>query len=464
MIEIVYKEEKQEARGNEAFFSLPKNIRQIGDTKGTRKIYMEDYVYTFLKKLCQGNGRGGRAAILFGKYKWSEGQDYLFIQSAMEPAEMDVSAEHIQFTDRVWSEVHDTAEKYFEDQDILGWFLCLPQSEFEITDLITRTHLNHFAGNDKVLFMMEPSEREEAFFSYEGGRLVRESGYYIYYEKNEPMQEYMIAHGENCSVEEQDTPGDRAVTDFRRVIGKNQEEKKETAERSGRSMVYTLAACVAVAVLAVGVSYARDAGIWSGIFGEQSSRTAEETAAGAQGQRAETPGEENTGESALTDGPEETGDQAPETKPEEGAGSDEKSQDTGREEEEETEETGAPGKNGEGTDTEKEESQSETETGSTKAEDTELQTANGTGTGEKNEGNTNTGGEDTKAAESGNGQASASVQTTVTAREYTVQKGDTLSKICMAVYGNLSKVDEICALNHLSDAGLIFEGQKLVLP
>lgn len=51
MIEIVYKEEKQEARGNESYFQLPKNIRQIGDCKGKQKIYLEDYVYTYLKKL-----------------------------------------------------------------------------------------------------------------------------------------------------------------------------------------------------------------------------------------------------------------------------------------------------------------------------------------------------------------------------------------------------------------------------
>ena len=30
MIEVIYKDEKQEARGNEGIFELPKNIRQIG--------------------------------------------------------------------------------------------------------------------------------------------------------------------------------------------------------------------------------------------------------------------------------------------------------------------------------------------------------------------------------------------------------------------------------------------------
>ena len=32
MIEIVYKENKEQANGNEGYFHLPKNIRQVGDT------------------------------------------------------------------------------------------------------------------------------------------------------------------------------------------------------------------------------------------------------------------------------------------------------------------------------------------------------------------------------------------------------------------------------------------------
>ena len=50
MIEIVYKENKEQANGNEGYFHLPKNIRQVGDTNGRERIYLEDYVGTFLKK------------------------------------------------------------------------------------------------------------------------------------------------------------------------------------------------------------------------------------------------------------------------------------------------------------------------------------------------------------------------------------------------------------------------------
>ena len=38
MIEIVYKEEKQEAKNGENLFNLPRNIRQIGLTAGNIRI------------------------------------------------------------------------------------------------------------------------------------------------------------------------------------------------------------------------------------------------------------------------------------------------------------------------------------------------------------------------------------------------------------------------------------------
>ena len=38
---------------------------------------------------------------------------------------------------------------------------------------------------------MDPLDREDAFFIYEGGKLVQQHGYYIYYERNEDMQNYI---------------------------------------------------------------------------------------------------------------------------------------------------------------------------------------------------------------------------------------------------------------------------------
>ena len=60
MIEIIYKEEQKKAEGNEEFFEVPKNIRQIGEIKGHQKIYIEDYAYTFLKTFSEIRKRVGK--------------------------------------------------------------------------------------------------------------------------------------------------------------------------------------------------------------------------------------------------------------------------------------------------------------------------------------------------------------------------------------------------------------------
>lgn len=411
MIEIVYKEDKKEANGNEEFFYLPKNIRQIGEVGGARKIYMEDYVYTFLKRMSADRDGAGHAAILLGRYKWAEGKSYLFIQSAIELQSMEVSLEHMQFTDKIWGEVHDTMEQYFKGQEILGWTLSLPGFSFEINDVILKTHLNHFAGNDKVLLLMEPTEKEEIFYYYENGRLQKEGGYYIYYEKNELMQEYMIATGKNRSIEETEKIPDRAVNNFRKVLEQKHDSKEDSDDKTGHNMVYTLAACVAVAILAVGFTYARDAGALPGVLSRfNPSQDVGITAAVS---------DVNQGEKSISDEERNTAEQKNEQQSSSGSNSTSFSGD--REE----------------------------------AVPTVEPTANPTPTppAATTPGNPN--------VENNTAQTSGGVAKT---REYTVQKGDTLSKICMAAYGNMTMIQQICDLNNLENAELIYEGQKLILP
>ncbi len=50
------------------------------------------------------------------------------------------------------------------------------------------------------------------------------------------------------------------------------------------------------------------------------------------------------------------------------------------------------------------------------------------------------------------------------AQYYVVQRGDTLGQICIAVYGDYSRMAEICKLNGLEDPDSILYGQKLLLP
>ena len=83
MIEIVYEKEKQKSEGNESFFRIPNNIRQIGEVGGTQKIYIEDYAYTYLCRISSENLSKGIGAVLLGQANWKEGISYLFVKSAV---------------------------------------------------------------------------------------------------------------------------------------------------------------------------------------------------------------------------------------------------------------------------------------------------------------------------------------------------------------------------------------------
>lgn len=50
------------------------------------------------------------------------------------------------------------------------------------------------------------------------------------------------------------------------------------------------------------------------------------------------------------------------------------------------------------------------------------------------------------------------------AAKYTVQAGDSLSKISQKFYGDFSMVDELARLNNISNVNLIHPGQMLTIP
>jgi LysM repeat protein len=257
MIEVVYKEEKKEAVGNESFFQLPKNIRQIGEISAAYKIYMEDYVHTFMARIA-GQESEVRVGLLLGKSNWMDGVTYIFIRSALLMENMEASLEHISFTDEIWQQAEAETERCFLGQQVVGWFFVMPECPMELTDMLYRTHLNYFGGNDKLLYMMEPLEKEEVFFHYENGCMSRQKGFYLYYDKNTPMQEYMIRMNKNIPIEKKEEVKDKAVQDFRKII--SGKPVKETPEKSGGfSLLHAVGTCVVIGAVAVGITYLNNA-------------------------------------------------------------------------------------------------------------------------------------------------------------------------------------------------------------
>ncbi|MBU5482496.1 LysM peptidoglycan-binding domain-containing protein [Blautia sp. MSJ-19] len=257
MIEVIYKDEKKETDGKEGVWNLPRNIRQVGLPGEECRIYIEDYVYTFLGKAALEQNQAekdGRLAVLTGEIRWYEGTAYLFIKGALLLDGGEVAEDHIEFEDSVWQKMEEETAKYFSGQEVVGWFYTRKSMALEVPEAFQRFHLKHF-GAEKVLMLMEPGEREEAFFRYENGRMLKQDGYYIYYEKNTQMQTYMLEKSPDIRTDERESVPDDAVKAFRKIIRKkNGDEGQETEEKTS-VFSYAATACLALAVLTVGVQF-----------------------------------------------------------------------------------------------------------------------------------------------------------------------------------------------------------------
>lgn len=454
MIEIIYKENKEQANGNEGCFHVPKNIRQVGDANGRERIYLEDYVETFLKKYFSASE--GRVAILFGEFKWADGISYFFIRSAAAIHGMEPAPDHLVFDDRVWTEVHDVMEKYFRHQQILGWALSLPGYEEDLNEQMIKAHLDHFGGNDKTLFRVNGQEREESFYTYEGGTLRSTGGFYIYYEKNEPMQSYLIDQNQNQSIENGENVPDQAVSDFRKII---EEKREEIPERDHRKpILYAMTACAAAALLVTVTQKYGDVLPLSGKTKEQTVAVAGK-AQGEKAQRAE-----NTAKSRS----EETEHKGEDISTEESAEPDGAEPEMRKENDGQNPSETKAAEGGEQNTSGKDQTGTEENHAST-AEDSTGIAENHAGTAENNTGMAQT--VPTSGTETGGSSDAGTVsggETTETAaqvwQEYTVQKGDSLSKISERYYGTMSRVKDICELNQIALEDLIYAGQKIYLP
>lgn len=66
--------------------------------------------------------------------------------------------------------------------------------------------------------IIDPIENADAFFAWEDGEIKSARGYYIYYNKNEQMQNYMVANRIGVSNEELNDRED-VVMHFRKKTG-----------------------------------------------------------------------------------------------------------------------------------------------------------------------------------------------------------------------------------------------------
>ena len=249
MIEIIYSEDTNEKEEKCTDIRLPRNVRQIGKGNENKKIYVEDYVMTYIGRIWEVPKVEPAIGVLLGTVKRAEGGTYLFISGAITVKNIVQSGKDIIFSDETWTEIYETMKKYFNNLEIMGWFLARNDSAFEIDESLYKTHIYNFAGVDKLLLLADVNEKEEEFYIFNNGQLEKQDGYYIYYEKNEPMQAYMVEQKQGKSIEE--VKEDTVTESYRSII---QERKENTSQKRMVGILYSACTFLAVVILAIGVT------------------------------------------------------------------------------------------------------------------------------------------------------------------------------------------------------------------
>lgn len=171
---------------------LPNNIRQVGTPGEKIKIYIEDYVMTYLNQMTGEKPALQKAALLLGEKVKKESTDIYFISAAVAVVPMEWKEDRFKLSSDEWTALYDKINHYFKNRHILGWFLSRTGQAAAADGEIEKIHSDNFKDKGPIFYTADPLDREDAFYLYENGHLFRQHGYYIYYDRNEAMQNYMI--------------------------------------------------------------------------------------------------------------------------------------------------------------------------------------------------------------------------------------------------------------------------------
>ena len=474
----------------EPFPKLPKNIRQIGERDQVLKLYLEDYVNTYLKRLHPAGGSDLRVGLLLGNVEMHEDTPYVFVDGALEMENITEEGEKVAFTEDAWKKAYQDVEQMFPKRTVQGWFLCgSPGCNLSPLNY-WRQHGQYFTGKHQLMYLNSGLEGEEAIYITSPDGFYKLRGYSIFYERNQMMQDYMILRRDAKRVET--GVDDKVIRDFKKRMD---ERKVEAVHHKSTVGVLTgLCGVLTVTVLAGGVAmfnnYQKmqqmESVIASVVPGGSvfTGKKQVEDMSGKGWADSDSPDyviEEAKGHVYPTAAPADesgAGNGAPEAQGAAGksaagtdAGAAQSSRESASEVIPETMPSGS-GQAGSGTG-----SQSapggQSGAGSQGAPSGQGKTVSQSAPGAQGTSATETQApakpaepsQDSDTAKSGDKNSGAKdAASQVDYKVYTVESGDTLYGICFKLYSNLGQLDEIMRVNALEDQNSIFAGQKLLVP
>ncbi len=182
-------------------FELPTNIKQVGSIGEGLRIYIEDYVITYLQQYAEAGGYDERIALLLGRYMVIDNQNILFISGTVQGKNAKKENGILTFSEDSRQYRDDQIKKHFAGLDPVGWVYSQPSYGINLNTSAEKYHAQIFNEENRVFFVMDPIEKVNAFFVWDDEeKVLKETrGYFIFYDKNHAMHEYMLNNKINNS-------------------------------------------------------------------------------------------------------------------------------------------------------------------------------------------------------------------------------------------------------------------------
>ncbi len=431
---------------------IPKNVKQVGEPAFERKIYVEDYVITYINRIFEGRREQEKVLLLFGG-EADDGQAcYIYVRGACEVKSGKRQEGGNYFTGEDFQSAMEDGRTYFKTMPLIGWALIRQGQPLNLEEKMRNTW-EAYMSRIPLFLLGDLVEKEEIFYWKYDGRVKVQPGYYIFYEKNRAMQEYLVEmHGDGKNAEKTEEP-DPFVGSLGNLREKLTERK--TQEKSQQNFfMYGVCAFLLIVVLAIGITMINNNEKIASIQTSVDSLL-ENLAASEMDNSSSSGKEEESGEKAQN-GTEVSKQQ--------------KAEDTAKI----TKKTNA----GQAEETNRPEPQTNAGQAAEGAEASATQ-PNGDATPQATEAAAHLPEEPTTApaepvqptepvetppAQEAAAHTNAEPAAQVTPKKHVVGKGETLEAISRAIYGNTSMVKEICQKNNITNPDAIYVGQEILLP
>lgn len=182
------------SRGDEENFSFPTNVKQIGCLDDSIKIYVEDYVHTYLYQYGRSGAGKEKLAVLVGREMIVDGHQLVIISGAIQAKYSEVKNGVETFSAKSWEYIQNQMDVYFKGLVIVGWMHSQPSFGAFLMAKDEMFHKENFEEPWHIFFVLDPVEKQDNFYILNENKTAMRpvKGYFIYYDKNRNMQDYMI--------------------------------------------------------------------------------------------------------------------------------------------------------------------------------------------------------------------------------------------------------------------------------